>query len=87
MTTETREIDKKIANGCKHHWDAIWWKLGHWRARAVEILDPRTGKVIVDDGSSKYIPAGYRKGYRCSQECGLAYLKNSGAVVVAERVE
>jgi hypothetical protein len=88
VTEETktpREIDRVIVNGCRHHWTPIWWKPTHWMKRAIEIRNPITDEVLVSDRAPKFTQAGYVKAYRCALECGLAYLKNTGAVIVATK--
>lgn len=83
----TREIDKVTANGCPHRWAPIWWKPEGWlnrRTSASGDVDPKVAAIAEGLEHRKFYEAGYRRAYRCSLDCGLAYLAKDGAVVKAE---
>jgi hypothetical protein len=80
-----REIDRVIANGCRHRWEAIWWKPSDtWIIRrdfCHGFTDPTVAVAAQQIHEKKCYEAGYRRAVRCSLGCGLAYLLKTGAVV------
>ena len=86
MNKESREIDRKTNNGCRHRWEPVWWKPPNvWLKRGCDsgplMVDPKVAFVAQELESRKFYDAGYRRAHRCTMKCGLAYLSKSGAVV------